>query len=327
MFVSQDPLRLLSTDHIMRTPMPPVEWIVEPVIAAGERVLLYGEFGALKSWVLLHMGLHIAAGRKWLGTFEVPKPRTVLYIDEEMSEYTMRSRIQRLVVGAKLPTDDMPFAALSQEGVRMTEMGGHILLDRLRRSDFKPEVIIMESMRRVLVGDEKEQVDVSAFWRAIQPLRQAGISVIISHHMRKPRMEGPDESRYRASGSTDLIAGSDSAWAVTKLNANTANLEAIRVRLAQEPKPFAVEFAWDGETGPVTASLGLAPAEARQGGLAVMTILDTLEVGPQTSAQLEAACEAKGVSRATCHRALDALKRQGRIACLSRGMWSLVTID
>lgn len=288
--------------------------MVQPIIAAHERVLIYGEYGALKSWLLLHLGLHIAAGHKWLDNFDVPKPRAVLYVDEEMSEYTLRSRVKRIVEGSKLPTDEMPFAVSSREGVRMTEMGGAILLDRVTRAEYKPELIIMESMRRVLVGSENEQTDVSGFWRAVEPILKAGMTFLVSHHMRKPHEEGPDNVRYRASGSTDLIAGSDSAWAMTRTAQNCSTLEAIRIRLAEEPKPFSVEFTWDGETGPVTAALGLPPAEASQGGQAAIIILDTLEVGPATTGELEAACKAQGVSHMTFYRALQSLEKQGRIA-------------
>jgi hypothetical protein len=302
---------------------------VQPVIAAHERVLVYGEYGSLKSWALLHLGLHIAAGRKWLDTFAVPRPRAVLYVDEEMGEYTLRSRVQRIVEGERFPADEMSFSVSSREGVRMSEMGGHILLDRVAKADFKPELVIMESMRRVLVGSENEQMDVSGFWRAVEPILKAGMTFLVSHHMRKPHEEGPDNVRYRASGSTDLIAGSDSAWAMTRVSQTTAKLEAIRIRLAEEPPPFAVEFNWEGETGPVSAKLGLPPEEASQGGQAVIIILDTLEAGPATTGALEAACEAKGISRRTFHRALDALEKQGRIsktgASQGPGSWSLTT--
>jgi len=326
MFASQEPLRLLSLSHIVNTPLPPVEWLVKPIFAAGERVLLYGEYGALKSWVLLHVGLHIAAGRKWLDTFEVPRPRAVLYVDEEMSEYTLRSRVKRIAEGEKFPTDDVSFAVSSREGARMTEMGGHILLDRVTRAEFKPEVIIMESMRRVLVGSENEQSDVSGFWRAVEPIAKMGIALIVSHHMRKPHEDGPDNIRYRASGSTDLIAGTDSAWAATRpQNGPSIIMTAIRMRLAEEPPPFAVEFTWDGETGPVSATLGLPPEEASQGGQAVILILETLEAGPVTSAQLGASCAAVGVSQRTFERALASLERQGRINKVGgqRGLWGL----
>jgi len=90
-----------------------------------------------------------------------------------------------------------------------------------------------------------------------------------------------------------------------------------------------VEFAWDGETGPVSATLGLPPEEASQGGQAVILILDTLEAGPVTSAQLGASCAAVGVSQRTFERALGSLERQGRISKVGgqRGLWKLGLAD
>jgi RecA-family ATPase len=59
---------------------------IEPLIAQGERSVIYGEYGSLKSWILLDMAMHMAAGKDWLGHFKISKPRKVLYIDEEMAK-------------------------------------------------------------------------------------------------------------------------------------------------------------------------------------------------------------------------------------------------
>ena len=328
MFASLDPLRLISVQNIIRNPLPSVVWIVQPIVAQGERVLLYGEFGALKSWLLLHMGLHIACGRSWLGEFTVTKPRSVLYVDEEMTEHTIRLRIKQLVAGEKIPTDDMQFQVASREGVLLTEMGGKVLLERVWKADYRPEVVIIDSMRATLVGSENEQEDVIAFWRAIEPILKAGITVIVTHHMRKPREEGLDSVRYRASGSTAIISGSDSAWAVTRHGqAPIATVEAIRIRLAKEPPPFTVEFTFDGEEGPVRAIRGLPPEEVSSGGKAIGIILDRLGAGPTTTTDLRAACEAEGVPVRTFERALASLETQGRIVKSGgqRGEWILAT--
>jgi RecA-family ATPase len=101
-------LPLVSFEDIMREPLAPVEWLVDGIVAPGDRVMVYGEFGAFKSWLLLHLGLHIAAGVRWLGRFNVPTPRRVLYIDEEMHEQTWRRRVQKLAVGAGLDTRACP---------------------------------------------------------------------------------------------------------------------------------------------------------------------------------------------------------------------------
>src|SRR5262245_38420959 len=101
-------LRLISFREIMTAPLLPINWLIEALIAVGDRIVVYGEFGALKSWVLLHLALHLAAGRPWLGKFGVPRPHSVLYIDEEMNERTLRRRIKRLGRGSDLEHEDLP---------------------------------------------------------------------------------------------------------------------------------------------------------------------------------------------------------------------------
>ena len=325
MFGKPEPLRLLFLEHVLRTSLPPVAWVVEHVVAEGERVLFFGEPATMKSWLLLHLGLHIAAGHKWLD-FAVTAPRSVLYVDEEMTERLVRRRMQQLVAGGTPPAADGHFAVASREGVLFNERGGHTLLDQVWRADYKPEVVIIDSMRATLIGDENTQLDVIAFWRAVEPLLRAGLTIIVAHHMRKPRAEGPDAVRHRASGNTAIISGCDSAWAITRPGrAPAITVEAIKNREVQEPPPFAVTFVSDGETGPVSVALGLTPEEASTGGQAVAIILDTLEQGEQTTGALEAACEVEGVSRRTCYRTLESLETQGRIAKVRHGVWALTT--
>src|SRR5262245_18882979 len=91
---------LLSFAQIITEPIPPVDWLVEPLMAQGNRVVVYGEFGSYKSWTLLDLALHLAGGRPWLGRFPVPSPRRVLYVDEEMAQPELRRRIQQLARGA-----------------------------------------------------------------------------------------------------------------------------------------------------------------------------------------------------------------------------------
>ena len=326
MFAVQEPLPTISAHEIATQPLPPVNWIVAPILSTGERALVYGEFGALKSWVLLHLGLHIAAGRKWLDTFDIPESRPVLYVDEEMSEYTLRRRTKRLLLGMGLT--DVPFFVASRIGFRVTDMGAHILLDRVRRAALKPQVIIVEALRRVLIGSENEAKDVSAFWRGIEPLVKEDRSLGVSHHMRKPKDEGmADDTRYRASGSTDLLAGCDVAWAVTRpKGAPYCKMECTKIRLAEEPKPFTLEFDFGvGPDAPITAHLApdRDPVDS-QGGRAVIMIEAALQAsGSLQTAEIITLCEDAGISRPTAFRALQALHDQGRAHKEEQGTWSV----
>jgi hypothetical protein len=53
-------------------------------------------------------------------------------------------------------------------------------------------------------------------WRALDVLATAGKTVVLSHHMRNPKFDGGDSAKYRASGSTDILAGADAAYANTR---------------------------------------------------------------------------------------------------------------
>jgi hypothetical protein len=43
--------------------------------------------------------------------------------------------------------------------------------------DWKPDIMIVETFRKVLVGDENHAPDVAAFWRSLNPLIEAGITL------------------------------------------------------------------------------------------------------------------------------------------------------
>jgi hypothetical protein len=76
----------------------------------------------------------------------------VLYVDEEMSQRVLRRRIKRLVLGMGPIADPSMFRALSRHGVRLNAHGTTLLLDGLKATGFDPEVVIIETLRRVFEG-------------------------------------------------------------------------------------------------------------------------------------------------------------------------------
>ena len=230
--------------------LPPLVWDVKPLISRGDRVVIFGEFASMKSWLVLHMALHLGAAADWLG-FEVEEQRRVLYVDEEMNERTLRRRVKRLGQGAGL-TLEQPVQFLSRAGVRFDAYGAHALLSYLSKHKFQPQVIIVEALRRVLVGDENESRDMAQFWRNLEPISRDGTTVVITHHMNKPPQQGKRATRYRASGSTDILAGSDASFAVERVGTDTARMTGIKARDDVELAPFLVKLDDAGNRqGPV----------------------------------------------------------------------------
>ena len=130
--------RLIPFDRIMRDPLPPVEWLVEPLIPHQSRTVVFGEFGSLKSWLLLDLGLHIAAGSEWLKTFKVPEGRAVLYMDEEMAEHELRRRIKLLGTGGGFKDRVIPFRFVSQLGLKFNQSTGGGFAQKVEATRLRP---------------------------------------------------------------------------------------------------------------------------------------------------------------------------------------------
>ncbi len=323
-------LPLVSFQDVMTQDLPPIDWLVTNLIANQDRVVLYGEPGAMKSWLLLHLAVHIAAGRQWLGQFNIPVAKTVLYIDEEMSIHVLRRRIKRIGDGANLGAEHLSLRLLSLHGVRFDEKGAQTLLDGLAASGFDPEVIIVETLRRVMNGSENDAEDVAAFWRNLEPLRKAGKTIIISHHMRKLVHRGVNDAQYRASGSTDIIAGTDTAMAITKVTKGLTVVECVKSRNAEEYQNFNVVLVDQPHTQAIEMRFdGLVDGEkavAGQMDRAVSFIVEFLSGQPDYTAKpapLEAYVVGQGISARTYSRARTELKKQGRLAKVPGQGWRL----
>jgi hypothetical protein len=245
----------------------------------------------------------------------------VLYIDEEMSPRLLRRRVKRLAAGMEPCPETLPFRALSRRGIRLDAPGVTALLADLRRSGFDPDVVIVETFRRVLVGDENTAKDVADFWRAVDPLLRAGKTLIVSHHMKKPQARGSGAVRHRASGSTDVMGAADDALAFERAGKEGFTVEPVKCREAEEAPPFAVSLAEPhGPDGPVTLRFEGSAADFKGQALkatqADALILGALREAPNETLgtpSLEALCRERGISRSSCHRSLARLRAQVRV--------------
>ena len=251
---------LIYQQEIREQPLLPVCWDIEPLIARGDRVVFFGEFATFKTFLMQSLALHLAAPAPWLG-FRVEEQRRVLYVDEEMNERTMRRRSKRLEAGAGLKVE-RTLAFASRLGVRFDAHGALALLAYLRAQKFDPQVMVIDALRRVLVGDENEARDVAQFWRNLEPISRSGTTVIVTHHMNKPPMAGKRAARHRASGSTDILAGSDASFAVERVGPGTVKFTGIKSRDDVELAPFLVRLDDHGDRqGPVTLTAAASTKE------------------------------------------------------------------
>lgn len=244
------PLRDFSA--ILSAPPVPVVWDVEPLIVHGDRAMLIGAWGSYKSFLLTHLALHLAIGKDWLG-WPIPHPRKVLYIDEDMNVSTADRRARRIGLGMGVEGDvPLRFAKL---GWRITDYSPTKLIECVKAWAFVPEVVIIETMRRVLVGDENHNADVSRMWSNLMPLSAEGWTVILSHHMSKGNPEFPRPLRDRQSGGTAILSDVDCGFAVVRQGqSNAVDVTQTKQREGEEVATFTVlvESTGDARQGPIT---------------------------------------------------------------------------
>jgi hypothetical protein len=77
-------------DDVEGQEVPPIKWLVEGLIDQGSIGMVFGDTQAMKTWLDISLGLHLAAGKTWLNRFPVKEPLTVVFFDEEMGSRLMK---------------------------------------------------------------------------------------------------------------------------------------------------------------------------------------------------------------------------------------------
>lgn len=84
-----------------------VDWLVEGVFSADQPTIFGAKQKSLKTTLLTDLAVSLASGYPWLGRFEIPQRRRVLFITGEASEKAAIRKVKRAAeVGRNLRRDD-----------------------------------------------------------------------------------------------------------------------------------------------------------------------------------------------------------------------------
>lgn len=182
-------------------------YVVEDFLADNEPMVIGGPTKALKTTIALDMAVSIATGTPFLGKFNVPEMRRVMFISGESGETTTQENL-KLVAKSK----GLPVSALSQIhiGFKLPKLNNPHCVDDLLRElrDKDIKIVIIDPLYRSLnVGNEAsnlysmgEKLDLIA-----EKLHRAGVLCVLLHHFRKqgkfaPSNEAPELEDLSQSG-------------------------------------------------------------------------------------------------------------------------------
>jgi DnaB-like helicase N terminal domain/AAA domain len=105
--------------------LPPLEYVLEPLLSVRGRGMVYSPRGGGKTYVTMQIAYSIAAGIEECFVWRIPKARPVVYIDGEMNAAMLQER-QRLIARIN--------------GGRVPEKGMLTLITRDKQKDVRPKI-------------------------------------------------------------------------------------------------------------------------------------------------------------------------------------------
>jgi hypothetical protein len=174
-------------------------YLVKGLLQKASHVIAYGPPGGGKTFALLDLAYHVAAGKEWMGHKVHGGP--VLYLPFEGGGGLIK-RAQAL--RQKYGDADVPFF-IAPASFNLRELAGRqVLASIIADLPEKPVLVVIDTLARALVGgDENSAQDVGAFNSAVAALIEAtGACVLVVHHSGKNQNAG-------ARGSSALLGAID----------------------------------------------------------------------------------------------------------------------
>lgn len=323
-------IKLILDKDLKNIEIKKIEWIISDIIPEKAICFLGGKRGTFKTFFGLELAYSIASGKIFLNKFESKKAR-VLFIDEESGLSLIKERGEKIKKGLGI-TEDVDVAFISFANIKLDSS---IWVIKLREviEEFKPNLIIVDSLRRVMRFDENEAGYVSKlFTDSIRPLTEDyNLSWLLLHHMRKG-MSGKyvtdemDELR----GSSDLANYADIIIVLNRNRGATDSIvfKQVKCRYKEEMSAKVVKFDW-GEDSLKMECVGDAEESNYADELCSKLIIAWMGEEQKTSFKTKEAMDAMKLqrqSKATIDRALKALVESGRLIKPQKGVYELNVI-
>ena len=215
-----------SLGDILKNGIKKPEWNVENLVTKRGITIIGGIAGSLKTWFGMDMAMCCATGTLFLDHFETAKC-DVLYFDEENGDITTPYRFDKLRRGHDLQIDELNNINISIFNNIKLDTNDTVSTLRLLIEEFKPKLVIIDSMVRCMVGEEDKAKDVSMVFDNLKDVFKdyKELSFVILHHTTKV---GRGLMSLRGSG--DFAAFADVVLMLNKSTKGFVNVEMAKNR-------------------------------------------------------------------------------------------------
>lgn len=156
------------------------EWLIEPLVPRSRHVALWAVHKTGKSLIALEVAAAAATGSDCFG-YKIPAAMDVIYLDMEMTEDDLEERLTDLGYGPATDLARLHYYLLPALPPLDTHAGGHAIVELAQRHS--PELIVIDTMARVVEGEENDADTYRAFNRHTgRALKALGVAVLRLDH-------------------------------------------------------------------------------------------------------------------------------------------------
>ena len=175
----------------MEAPPDTVQYLVKPILEAGESTLLFADGGSGKSYLATVFALMVATGQAMGGMISAVLPSNVIYLDWESNEESYWRRVNALTSTMGLPIPETMF--YRQMSGRLT--GAAVEVKAYCKSN-EIALVVVDSAA-LAAGESETSVDAT---RLFDALRQVGVTALVVAHTTKTDEKRPFGSVYMRNG-------------------------------------------------------------------------------------------------------------------------------
>lgn len=202
--VKQEGLFITIEDMMASISKP--DWLIKGILERGSMNLIFGESGAGKSLFAMDWAFCAATGRDWHGHKIKEELKTLIIMGEGLRGASMRFKALSQKYG-EAPKN----IRLSRRSINLLDSKeADDILKIVTELDFIPDIIIIDTLHRNMVGDENSSEDMAMYFKSIELLaRRLNSAVVTVHH-------SGHGDKGRSRGSSSIKAAMDAEFCVTK---------------------------------------------------------------------------------------------------------------
>jgi phage/plasmid primase-like uncharacterized protein len=202
--VKQEGLFITIEDMMASIKKP--NWLIKGILERGSMNLLFGESGAGKSLFAMDWAFCAATGRNWHGHKIKEELKTLIIMGEGLRGASMRFKALSQKYGE--PPKNI---RLSRRSINLLDSKeADEILKIVAELDFKPDIIIIDTLHRNMVGDENSSEDMALYFKSIELLaRRLDAAIVTVHH-------SGHGDKGRSRGSSSIKAAMDAEFCVAK---------------------------------------------------------------------------------------------------------------